>query len=286
MSENTADQPVNAQLQFLTNQIISLQNQIERAELDRQKKANGDIKEPQRRPWWVTAVEILALPAAIIAIVVQFTAASGNVETNEKTRAETAKIQVEEVKTRVELQSMLDELADKKAKGIDNFRVETEALLPKIDATIQKLRALDSETGARALSVILIKYIMLWVLFHFIGLIFDVIYQIWNTSMSAVSTYVFSLSFQRKDGTYNREKSERLRKYFTWAMIVLQQVPSVLRWSLELSVFIALMIPLFNEASAAIGSQTTFETVLHASKNFDIGEALSAMKATLFSAGR
>jgi len=65
---------------------------------------------------------------------------------------------------------------------------------------------------------------------------------------------------------------------------VLYPVPSILRWSLQLSIFIALMVPLFNEVSLAIGSQTSFEVVMDQGKHLEIGAALSTMKQLLFGA--
>jgi hypothetical protein len=278
-------EPPSAELSALAKEIASLRLEQERRELAQQRRELEDSKRSApSKPWWASAVEILALPAAVIAIVVQFTSASGNVQTTAKTEAETAKIKVEEVKTRVELQKMLDDLAETKKQGVTAYREEIERTLPQLQQTIERLRVVESQSKAVALERSFAKYVLLWVLFHFVGLIFDIVSQVWSALLNSVSTLVRTIKFRDKNGREDYERQRRLSNVIAWAQLVLYPVPSILRWSLQLSIFIALMVPLFNEVSLAIGSQTSFEVVMDQGKHLEIGAALSTMKQLLFGA--
>ncbi|MGJ7488600.1 hypothetical protein ACSFA2_25265 [Variovorax sp. LT2P21] len=279
------DQPVpsSAEVSALAKEIASLRLEQEKRDLERQRRELEESKKkPPAKPWWASALEILALPAAVIAIVVQFTNASSTVQTTAKTEAETAKIKVEEIKTRVELQKMLDDLAETKKKGVTAYREEIERTLPQLQQTIERLRVVESQSKAAALERSIAKYILLWVLFHFVSLIFDIVSQVWSALWSSVSALVSTVRFKNQDGREDYDRQRRLSNVTRWAQLVLYPVPSVLRWSLQLSIFIALVIPLFNEVALAIGSRTSFDVVVAQARQLEVGAALSTMKQLLF----
>jgi hypothetical protein len=283
---STQSDPPVSDIAALSREIASLRLEQDKRELERQRRELEESKKAAPpKAWWASAVEILALPAAVIAIVVQFTNASSTVQTTAKTEAETAKIRVEEVKTRVELQKMLDDLAETKKKGVTAHREEIERTLPQLQQTIERLRAVESQSKAVTLECRLAKYVLLWVLFHFVGLVFDIISQVWSALLSSAWTFLRSIRFKDKSGREDFERQRRLSNLVSWAQLFLYPVPSILRWSLQLSIFIALMIPLFNEAAVAIGSRTSFDMVLEQARHLEVGAALSTMKQILFGSG-
>lgn len=260
-----------------------LLKKIELMELEQRKRdLEAATKAPSSKPWWASAVEVLALPAAILAIVIQLTTASGNVQTTAKTEAETSKIKTDEVKTRVELQKMLDDLAETKKKGVTAYREEIERTMPQLQQTIERLRLIEAQSGGAVLGRSLAKYVLLWVLFHFIGLVFDVIFEVWSALLSAGWNLLNGIRFKDKNGNNDYKRYERLQRYIQWSRLMLHPIPNVLRWSLQLSIFVALMIPLFNEVATALGAGTPFEVVMAQAKDFQIGAALSTMKQILF----
>lgn len=281
----SADQiaPSSAEVSALASQLAAFRMEQERRDLERERREMEESKKkPAAKPWWASVAEILALPAAIIAIVVQFTSASSNVQTAAKTEAETEKTKVDTIKTRVELQKMLDDLAETKKKGVVAYREEIERTLPQLQQTIERLRVVESQSKAVTLDRSLAKYILLWVLFHFVGLIFDIVTQVWAALLSSISTLTSSIRFKTKDGRVDYDRQLRVANFTRWVHLVLFPVPSVLRWSLQLSIFIALVVPLFDEVSLAIGSRTSFDVVLAQARQLDVGAALSTMKQLLF----
>ena len=276
MTTATKQSDSNVEFQLLAKKLELMELEQKRRDLETQTKS------PKSKPWWASVVEFLALPAAVIAIVFQFTQASGNVQTAAKTEAETSKIRVEEVKARVELQKMLDELAGSKEKGITAYRSEIEKALPRLQETVERLQLIESQSKAVSLEMSLAKYVLLWVLFHFVGLIFDVVYQVWSALTDSLRTFLFGLKLKDKNGNDDHKRREKMIRYYSWFDVLLRPVPTVLRWSIQLSIFLALMIPLFNEISFALGHRTSFEEVMAQAKELEFGVALSTMKKILF----
>lgn len=260
-----------------------LAKKIELLELEQRKRELMEAtRAPSAKPWWESAIAFLGLPATILAIVFQLTQTSDTVQTTAKTAAETAKLRVEEVKTRVELQNMLEDLAETKKKGVSAYREEVERTIPQLQQTVERLRLIESQSGAALLERSLAKYVLLWVLFHFVGLVFDVVFEVWSALLNGISTFLYGLRLKNKDGQEDHKRRARLLAYTSWTNLILRPVPNVLRWSLQLSIFFVLMVPLFNEVALSLGAKIPFEAVMLQAKNLEIGEALSTMKQILF----
>ena len=266
---------VQSELQPIAQKLEILTLKIEKQALEASAKAGTAAP---AKAWWLTVVEFLALPAAIMAIVFQITQTTGNVQSQEKTAAETQKIRTEEIKTRAELEQLLDTIAEKKQKGVEAYRDEVEKTLPKLQETVERLKSLDAQSNRMFIESALAKYIILWVIFHAISLVFDILTQVWATLLSS-SVVTF---YNRRPKKGDEEKFEWRRKFVSWAVPVLSPIPSILRWSIQLSIFIALMIPLFDEVSRLLGSNLTFDSVFESAKALRISEAIGKVKTILF----
>lgn len=269
---------------IVQSEIRPLTDRIELLTLKMEKQAlEASVKTPTAKPWWATVLEFLALPAAILAIVFQIAQTTGTVGTQAKTEAETEKIKTEEIKTRVELQQLLDTIAEKRQKGAEAYKDEIEKTLPKLQETVERLKAVETQSNRFLIESALAKYVILWIIFHAVGLVFDIFSQLWSTLLSSGAMAVFNRKPKDRDDK-SREKSERLRRLASWSVAVLSPIPSILRWSIQLSIFIALMIPLFNEVSRALGSDLTFHAVFESAKALRIGEAIGKVRMILFGA--
>ncbi|WP_457798922.1 hypothetical protein [Methylocystis sp. S23] len=265
-----------------------LARKIELLELELKKRdVEAAAKSPAAKPWWSSLVEILALPAAIIAIVFQLTQMSGNVQTEAKTEAETSKIRVEEIKTRAELQEILDTLAEKKQKGVVAYRDEIEKTIPKLQETVDRLRTANLLAAPGLLGRSLAKFVLLWILIHAVSLAFDVISQIWGAFISSLSIFSNGMAEKLvkgrdKYGNVDYKKVNKIRSMISLFTVMLSFVPSILRWSIQISIFLALFIPLFDEIILALGSNRSFNEVLTLAKQYDLSGMLAVMKEILF----
>lgn len=159
MSNNDAHSTVDASIVEKRLDLLEIEHKIDQ----RRRDSEAANKAPLAKPWWASAIEFLALPAAIVAIVLQLTQASSNVQTSAKFEAETAKLRTDEVKTRVELQRMLDDLAETKKRGITAYREEVEKAIPQLQQTIERLRILEAQSKTVTLERSIAKYVLLWV---------------------------------------------------------------------------------------------------------------------------
>jgi hypothetical protein len=95
--------------------------------------------------------------------------------------------------------------------------------------------------------------------------------------------------FARRPENENRLRRERFlkrQKYVQIGAALLSSIPNVLRWSIQLSIFVVLMVPLFNEVAVGLGSSTQFDTSVQQGKHFHVSKALATMKELLFGGGR
>jgi len=140
-----------------------LQRRIEVLELELKKRdLESATKPPATKSWWGTAIEFLALPAAVLAIVLQLTQASGDIKTQAKTEAETAKAKVDTAKALVETEKLQLELAALRGKGPTVQKEEVERLAPRIEESLQKLLSLQTQEQYRPLAATIAKFVVLW----------------------------------------------------------------------------------------------------------------------------
>ncbi len=259
-----------------------LARKLEVLELEQRKRDAEAVSRPQAKPWWASAVEFLALPAAVLALVAQFTATVGTTPETEKTQAETVKIRTEEVKTRAELEGLLNELAEKKRRGVESYRAEIEKTLPRLEETLAKLKAVDDQSRATFVGRILPKYILLWILFNAVSLVMDIVTQIWSTLLGGIAIAIFSRGSTERLTRDEREWWRKVHRTTQWIFALLAPVPNILRWSIQLSIFLALMLPLFNETTQVLGSALSFSEVVDSARRLDLQGALEQMHAVLF----
>ncbi|WP_439585164.1 hypothetical protein [Dyadobacter bucti] len=281
--------PDNLQANVHTEQLESIQNKLRFAEVEREQlklqlgQLENSVKKPTPKKWWATSIEFLALPGAILAIVLQLTNVSDKISPADKTN--TVITNTEILKSIVKSQNLLDDLVTKQKSGTVANNKELENGISEIRKNLTLLQ--NSQSGALDGRVArsIAKYVLLWVLFHAIGLCFDIIFQVWSTLLQSISNVIYNLKFKGEDGRTNYDKRDKFISYYRWVEVIIRPVPNILRWSLQLSIFITLMIPLFNELASTLGASSSFETVLAHAKKFEISEALALMRLILFGSG-
>jgi len=100
--------------------------------LARVEKAEIASKIPTKdsQPWWTVAAQILGIPVAVTLILLQWSQTQKAPHDIEKTTAETAKLQTEELKARAELQQILEKLASEKSKGCRSTKSNSRTRFP------------------------------------------------------------------------------------------------------------------------------------------------------------
>lgn len=281
-SDQRTASSVSHQIEALSTRIEILTLKLEKQSLD------SPDKDKPKKSWWTTAVEIVGLPAAILAILFQFSQTAVNFSQPAKTAAETEKIRTEELKLRVELQKQLDELSEKKTKNVTAYEKEFENALPRIEETISKLNQVQQQSSSLSLDRSIAKYLVIYVVFFGIGLFFSIVSHVWSTLLSSIrnSIYAFYM-YKRIEGDpksqdHARKRRERIQKILPFADSILSQVPYIAEWSVRVAVFVALLIPFFNELAVYLGSTETYDSIMQSVRSANVGEAIARVKNMLF----
>ncbi|GAB2843264.1 hypothetical protein GCM10027277_08320 [Pseudoduganella ginsengisoli] len=268
-------------LELLATKIDLLATKLER------QGADSDGKDKPKKPWWTVTVEILALPALIVAILFQFTQTTANLRTPEKTAAETEKLRTEELKIRADLALQHETLSEKKGQGTAAYRSELEKALPRLEETITKLGQVQQQSKRWAFDHALVKYLLLWTVFMGIGLFFDIVSQIWHALISSVRNTINAVYlYKHISGTgpeveKRRKRQDLARKVYPFLDSLLYPVPHLLNWAVRISIFVAIIIPFFNEMAAYLGSKDTFDSLLLSARQLNVGEAIAKLQAIL-----
>ncbi len=116
-----------------------------------------------------------------------------------------------------------------------------------------------------------------------VGLVFGVLERAWNTAVGA-SVYganAFFTSAIRQNLRGRSTETPSLEVAFGGAFqsvhsgrgLCLGPVPDILRWSIQLSIFAVLLVPLFNELALSFGSHIAFGHVLKEAERLHFARA-------------
>ncbi len=248
--------------------------------LDRQTLQMQAPPAEKKQAWWVTAIQFLGLPAAVVAIVMQTGQTAQMFESKEKTAAEARKVEAEAEKIRVESEKLRLELKEQQAKlakeSVSGAQVD--ATLNNIRATLASLDEMERRIRNERAESLLRKFIILWAAVWAIGLVFDIFTQLWSILLNSVTASIFMN--RRHDGG---ERHQRLVRRISIVLPVMHQIPSLLRWAVQLSVLITLVGPVFDGVAQLNGADVTFRDVIRnvATAQFStaIGQLARAMGA-------
>lgn len=287
-------EPLATELIKVSVKVDSIQNKADNLDskmssiTDKTKTIEDKIdkdKSEEKHPWWFYVSQFATILGVIAVIVLNLSQASQVGPTNEKTVAETQKIRTEELKTRAELEKLLDDLATEKSKGLDAYEEQLNRVLPELQSTIEKLSELDSasskyDTVANLYKNMLIAMFLMAVLF-FLNT-FSIIWS-WLTGTLISAFYSLRPKAKIKNGIVQKTWFDRMQNYISMFASMLGNVPAVAILLVEVYVFTSLSVPLFDSVSASLGTDLKFASVLDHLWKFDLPGAVNMIKQALFS---
>lgn len=262
----------NTSLEPLSTKLDLLSLKLEKLEV----KAGIPTKEKQS--WWSVATQFLGLPALIILMVLQLSQTKQTTYDTDKSVAEAAKIRTEELKTRAELQELLDKLAEKKAIGLATYQQQLNETLPKLEQTIAKLGEFNRVDTQRTNLNLFSKYLILWIFLYAVSLFLEIISTLWGSIITIFTATVYSREYI-EDSNFQK----RLRKYTQLFVPILSPLPQILRLAVNAFLLFAVLAPFFNQQSGLLGSQLTFDSIIDSLKQLSIGGAVEKIRQILFS---
>jgi hypothetical protein len=262
-----------ARLEVVTANLDKLDAKIERVE------SKQVAKEPQN--WWTLAAQILALPALIITMYMQINQGGESKQAAVLTQAQVAKTQAEELKTRAELQELLEKLSRSKETDARVYKQQLDRLLPQIDAALTTLTKLNVTSGAKATQDVLARYLLIWVFLTAIGITFSIIGFFWNSLFVVATTTLQALRPDYDAPEAARRRFRRIEKFQRF-LPVLIPLPGIAHIAVDITIFGAVLIPLFDLLAKEMGSPITFGSILSNLWRLRFGDAIEALRRVVF----
>lgn len=256
--------------------------------IDNAKAQSGAEKSEKGKAWWTTVVELLGIPAVVVAILVQVNQISDSKGTPEKTFAETEKVKIESLKTRAELEGILNDLAEKKQAGVAAYKAQIEETLPKLESTLQRLHDIEQKSHESTLQRILSVYVSMWIVYAALSLFFEILGHIWAALLNSLSNTLYTLNDYDPDKPRNPTREKRIRKLqrlIPWIHSLFGPLPSIIHWAIRVSIFVAILIPFFDQISHLLGSNETFGSLTAAAKQGDVPSVIARLKELLLGSG-
>jgi hypothetical protein len=251
--------------------------QIELEISKKQLAALGKTPPAPHKPWWTVAVDFLGLPLAVVGLAVAFTQASGNHASEQKTIAETEQIRAG-LASATQTSKLASDLSQKEKEGPKAFEQAVALNADKIQDALSRLQELEEQSARVTIQRSVLKFVLLWILFTIVSLVFDMIGTIWTAATNAV----FYAMLKLFPNSFGDNPSSFVRNFLPVILMINGQIPTVLKWAIQLSIFAALLAPLFNEIAASFGSNVHFADVMMEARHLRFGSMLSTMKQLLF----
>jgi hypothetical protein len=222
---------------------------------DDRAKAKAAEDKSEKQPWYVVTVGIIAIPAAIIGLMVSFGQWEKTGPEQEKTIAETQNLRVDALKKQVELQQILNDVTKNQAANSEYFRTE---VTPKIEDTIAALNRLNNAAQTSGLAIIA-KFILVYLLYKIFYFVVGLFERVWTLLMQLITELLSYWVSRRLDKVRKQGRSEQeehlyaIRNRIYKMPAYLQYVPTIAVLTLELIVLLRLVVPLSLETATVIG---------------------------------
>lgn len=299
---------INSKLDTVQDKFDVLRDKLEVAEdkIERVgEQSKNTLVAPPKASWLGTLGQILTVLSVVVLMFLQLRQASLTGPQNEKTIAETQKINTEELKTRAELQKLLDDLAVEKSKGIDAYEQQLELVLPTIQEALDKLNELDNSRSKFVFTENLYIGLLILIFMQAVNFFLDALTQLWSFVMVNINIYFtyFIQRLQRKRREVRSLKDEQgnlrrknviskravdhdgiqnIIRVYTFGFSVLANLPWIAKFVISIFIFTTLTVPLFDSVSASLGSDIRFSLVLEHLWKFDLAGAVNTIRIALF----
>lgn len=170
---------------------------------------------------------------------------------------------------------VLDTLINLKTQNIQEYKKIINNELPKLKENLAQWERANIQ---RQNQNTVFKYIVIYIVFIALGLFFSLISTFWSSFLGVLMRVVY----KRTTDSYNNKGQKRLRNWAEIGLYVLGPLPGILDLFVRLSLFIALLIPLFNESAVLLDSSISFNDVVENVKHWRFTEALEQLRSILF----
>jgi hypothetical protein len=281
MSEDKDIQLVSAKIDLLNERIASLKG--------------ADKKDTQ--PWYAIVTGVLGVPALLIVMVMNWTQYRTNTVGVDKTLADTEKTRLEVAQLRATSEQLKTAVGSQDLESLKRALNEAIPLLQQSAVRLEK-RDVPPNTQAELLA----RYVVIWALGSFLSAVYAVFFLGWD--LVTQLPYSLSMWFRRRLRDHQRAREEQLRLetkdldydlqrkqteelyaayerkqmrldgWIQWSSTILRLVPRAVQVAIQVSIFTALIVPMFDMAAIQSGSTVRFAHVWASARNLEIKKSL------------
>lgn len=231
-------------------EIVDLRLQTVAAKLDAlESKLGGADK--TKSPWYSVVAQLLGIPAVLVLMFLQLNQARQAPVDIEKSQAEASKARAEELKTRGELEVILNNLQRGREAGLPEFEQRLREALPRLDSAIAALSIQSQRsTAATAVSLeALVGRCLVALVFLFAV---RVVLDIYGTVIGACIAIPLTayLSLRGPEAAI----SHRVVRVIQPAVLVMSQFGPVIRLAVQVTILFSVFAPLFDDHALAHGA--------------------------------
>lgn len=269
---------IETDFKSLVSKVDFIGEKIKQREIDEQ----NDKKDPKDKkvPWWGSLVSFMALPTAIVTLLLIFkqTENVGSDTALNNAQVENQKLEALEKRLKIITDSVsiakLETMENRKALGED---------INEINAILSEIKKMKSSNTT---TMLINRFVVLYLFFIGIGLLFRAFNLLWHNFFNATYRYL-STSWSNKE--WDRKTDEKQKqvfrnrqKYLQWAYFVISALPSIAQVLFDFAIITVVVFPLFDVVSSELQSTVTAKDIIQSMLSLDFSSAIRELKDVIF----
>jgi hypothetical protein len=266
-------QALKNDIDSLSNKLGAVSNTIDKLanKLDPDAKSQKTGLVEKLEGWLKSLILILGIPGIIVTLFIQLRQPDNVKADTESKLAEARQKNAEAMKLEREIQASIDTIKLKSTKDIEAYNSLLNDNLPNLQTVINQFE--NARVQAQNQNI-MFKYIILWVIFIGLGGFFELFSTFW----SSLVTFSYLIIDRRSTKVKNENTRRRFRNISQFAIVILSPFPTILKIIIEISIFFALMVPIFNETAILLNSDKSFESVSKEFSKLHVGKAIDTVR--------
>ncbi|MFD2937084.1 hypothetical protein [Spirosoma flavum] len=271
--EELKQQALKNDIDSLSNKVVAVSNTLERLtdKIDANSKANKAGFAEKLEGWIKNLTLFLSIPGIVVVLFIQLKQPENVTADTQAKLADARQKNAEALKLENEIQLSFDSIKRKSSKDVAAYNELLDDKLPKLQNIISRFETVRIQNQSQNL---IFKYIILWIIFVGLGWFFGLFSTFWS-SLIALAFFILNKRAEKIKIEKNRKRFRNISQY---SIIILSPLPTILKIIVEISIFFALMIPIFNETAILLGSDKSFQSVSKEFSKFHIEAAIDSVK--------
>jgi|GEM_PF-6905727 hypothetical protein len=266
--EEIKQQELKNNFDAISNQVTALSNAVNSLTQKLDSQSKDATPKNKFEGWGNSVAVIIGILSGIAVLFTQLKQPENIKADTEEKLAGARKSNAEALKMEHEIQVSLDSLKRKGSKDVEAYNDLIQNKLPKLENVIARFETAKSQNQK-----LLYKYIIIWVIFIGLGWFFRLFHTLWSNLLNLISFMMNNRIMSSKD----EKKRLRLGRISN-SVHLFYSVPTIVEVIIDINIFFVLIVPIFNETSASLGSNKTFKSVSSEFSRFHINSSIDSVR--------